>query len=54
MILSRFAIGFINLFAEHLTPNLIMKAADTKAQEEVDQLFKRVTLPVKGGCDQIK
>jgi LysR family cys regulon transcriptional activator len=54
MILSRFAIGFINLFAEHLTPNLIMKAADTKAQEEVDQLFKRTTLPVKGGCDQIK
>ena len=54
MILSRFTIGFINLFAEHLTPNLIMKAADTKAQEEVDQLFKRVTLPVKGGCDQIK
>lgn len=54
MILSRFTIGFINLFAEHLTPNLIMKAADTKAQEEVDQLFKRTTLPVKGGCDQIK
>ena len=54
MILSRFAIGFINLFAEHLTPNLIMKAADTKAQEEVDQLFKKTTLPVKGGCDQIK
>lgn len=54
MILSRFTIGFINLFAEHLTPNLIMKAADTKVQEEVDQLFKRTTLPVKGGCDQIK
>tara|TARA_Y100000780_G_scaffold232348_1_gene262931 strand:- start:1555 stop:2553 length:999 start_codon:yes stop_codon:yes gene_type:complete len=54
MILSRFTIGFINLFAEHLTPNLIMKATDTKAQEEVDQLFKRTTLPVKGGCDQIK
>jgi len=54
MILSRFTIGFINLFAEHLTPNLIMKAADTKVQEEVDQLFKSTTLPVKGGCDQIK
>jgi len=54
MILSRFAIGFINLFAEHLTPKLIMKAADTRIQEEVDKLFKKITLPVKGGCDQIK
>ena len=54
MILSRYAISFINLFAEHLNPKLIMKAAEAKTQDEVNQLFSKIELPVKGGCDQIK
>ena len=54
MILSRYAMSFINLFAEHLNPELIMKAAGTKSQEEVNPIFDKMKLPVKGGCDQIK
>ena len=54
MILSRYAMSFINLFAEHLNPKLIMKAAETKTQDEVNPLFSKIELPVKGGCDQIK
>ena len=54
MILSRYAISFTNLFAEHLNPKLIMKAAEAKTQDEVNQLFSKIELPVKGGCDQIK
>ena len=54
MILSRYAISFINLFAEHLNPKLIMKAAEAKTQDGVNQLFSKIELPVKGGCDQIK
>ena len=54
MILSRYAMSFINLFAEHLTPKLIMKAAETKTQDEVNPLFSKIELPGKGGCDQIK
>ena len=54
MILSRYAISFINLFAEHLNPKLIMKAAEAKTQDGINQLFSKIELPVKGGCDQIK
>ena len=54
MILSRYAISFINLFAEHLNPKTIMKAAETKSQEEINPMFDKIKLPVKGGCDQIK
>ena len=36
MILSRYAMSFINLFAEHLNPKLIMKAAEAKPQDEVN------------------
>ena len=54
MILSRYAMSFINLFAEHLNPKLIMKAAEAKTQNEVNLLFSKIELPVKGGCDQIK
>ena len=54
MVLSRYAMSFINLFSEHLTPSIINNAASTKYQTEVDKLFKKIKLPVKGGCDQIK
>lgn len=54
MVLSRYAMSFINLFSEHLTPSVVNNAASTKTQVEVDNLFKKIKLPVKGGCDQIK
>ena len=54
MVLSRYAMSFINLFSEHLTPSIVSNAASTKTQAEVDNLFKKIKLPVKGGCDQIK
>ena len=54
MVLSRYAMSFINLFSEHLTPSIVNNAASTKTQAEVDNLFKKIKLPVKGGCDQIK
>ena len=54
MVLSRYAMSFINLFSEHLTPSIINNAASSKTQAEVDNLFKKIKLPVKGGCDQIK
>ena len=48
------AMSFINLFSEHLTPSIVNNAASTKTQAEVDNLFKKIKPPVKGGCDQIK
>ena len=53
MVLSHYAMSFINLFS-HLTPSIVNNAASTKTQAEVDNLFKKIKLPVKGGCDQIK
>jgi LysR family cys regulon transcriptional activator len=52
-LLSQFSISFINLLAAHLTPKIILKASESKSQEDVNMLFDAINLPVMGGCDQI-
>ena len=52
-LLSQFSISFINLLAAHLTPKIILKASESKSQEDVNMLFDSINLPVMGGCDQI-
>jgi LysR family cys regulon transcriptional activator len=52
MVLRRFMVDFIHLFAPHYAPRLIRDAAASQTQEELDALIKDVGLPVRGGCEQ--
>ena len=51
MVLRGYMVDFVHLFAPHYSPRLIRDAARAQTQEEVDQLFQGVALPIKGGCE---
>ena len=51
IVLRRYMVDFINLFAPHYDPRLITDAAALETQEEVDELLKDLSLPVRGGCE---
>lgn len=44
--MRKFMYDFIELFAPHLTPELIDKASRCASKTEVDELFRRIELPV--------
>jgi LysR family cys regulon transcriptional activator len=52
MVLRRFMVDFIHLFAPHYSPRLIREAAGSLTQEQLEQLIADVPLPVRGGCEQ--
>ena len=52
MVLRRFMVDFIHLFAPHYSPRLIREAAASQTQEQLEQLIRDVQLPVRGGCEQ--
>jgi LysR family cys regulon transcriptional activator len=54
MLLTNYVINFINLFAPHISPRLIVKAAESNKQSDVNKILEGIELPVKGGCDQIQ
>jgi LysR family cys regulon transcriptional activator len=54
MLLTNYVINFINLFAPHISPRLIVKAAESNEQSDVNKILEGIELPVKGGCDQIQ
>ena len=54
MLLTNYVISFINLFAPHISPKLIVKAAEANKQSEINKILGGIELPVKGGCDQIQ
>ena len=45
--LRGFMFDFMELFAPHLTRELVAKAFKTQTQAEVDQLFRKIELPVR-------
>ena len=49
-VLRGYMVDFIALFAPHLTPELTRRAAVLENQAEVDALFAKAALPMRGGC----
>jgi hypothetical protein len=52
MVLRRFMVDFIHLFAPHYSPRLIRDAAESQTQEQLELLIADMPLPVRGGCEQ--
>jgi LysR family cys regulon transcriptional activator len=52
MVLRKYMIDFINLFAPHYSVRQIRDAAKAQSQEEVDELVREIPLPIKAGCEQ--
>jgi len=52
MVLRSFMVDFVHLLAPHYSTRLIRDAANLATQEEVDELLKDLSLPVRGGCEQ--
>jgi LysR family cys regulon transcriptional activator len=50
-VLRGYMVDFASLFAPHLLPELTQRAASMETQEDVDSLFDRAALPLRGGCD---
>jgi LysR family cys regulon transcriptional activator len=51
-VLRGYMVDFVNLFAPHYSPRLIRDAARAQSQDEVDELMKEISLPLKSGCEQ--
>jgi LysR family cys regulon transcriptional activator len=52
MVLRSFMVDFVHLLAPHYSTRLIRDAANLTTQEEVSELLKDLSLPVRGGCEQ--
>jgi LysR family transcriptional regulator, cys regulon transcriptional activator len=50
MVLRRFMVDFIHLFAPHYPARLIRDAAALENQEQVDELLKDIALPLRGAA----
>ena len=50
-VLRGYMVDFASLFAPHLLPELTQRAASMETQDEVDELFAKIRLPMRGGCD---
>ena len=51
-VFRRYMQDFISMFAPHWPLELISQAAAAETQEEVEQLAKNVTLPLRNGCTE--
>jgi LysR family cys regulon transcriptional activator len=52
MVLRKYMVDFINLFAPHYSVRQIRDVAKAQTQLEVDELVREIPLPIKGGCEQ--
>ncbi|MDP6437293.1 MAG: HTH-type transcriptional regulator CysB [Gammaproteobacteria bacterium] len=50
-VLRGYMVDFASLFAPHLLPELTQRAASLESQAEVDALFDKTSLPLRGGCE---
>ena len=50
-VLRGYMVDFASLFAPHLLPELVQRAASMETQQEVEGLFETISLPLRGGCD---
>jgi len=51
MVLRGYMVDFASLFAPHLAPELVQRAASFETQAEVDELLADIRLPLRGGCE---
>ena len=49
-VLRRYMVDFIQLFAEHVTPQQLAELQRAGNQETVDELFRHADLPLRDGC----
>ena len=52
-VLRGYMVDFVSLFAPHLNPELVRRAAELPSQAEVDALFTDVKLPLRSGCSPV-
>ena len=50
IVLRRYMLDFVQIFAPHITPDQLEKTRHVRTQTEIDKLFHDVELPVRGGC----
>ena len=50
VVLRRYMLDFVRLFAPHIDSQQIDAAAKAQEQQEIDTLFKDTKLPIRGGC----
>jgi LysR family transcriptional regulator, cys regulon transcriptional activator len=49
-VLRRYMVDFIQLFAEHVTPQQLTALQRARDQDTVDALFTNAELPLRDGC----
>jgi len=50
IVLRRYMLDFVQLFAPHITTDQLETARHVRTQADIDKLFHDVELPVRGGC----
>jgi LysR family cys regulon transcriptional activator len=50
MVLRRFMLDFIQLFAPHITADQLEKTRHVRSQADIDKLYADAKLPLRGGC----
>ena len=50
IVLRRYMLDFVQLFAPHITVDQLEKARHVRTQTEIDKLFGDARLPIRGGC----
>ena len=50
IVLRRYMLDFVQLFAPHITADQLEKTRHVRTQADVDKLFQDAQLPVRGGC----
>ena len=50
IVLRRYMLDFVQLFAPHITSDQLEKTRHVRTQSEIDKLFSDAKLPVRGGC----
>jgi len=50
IVLRRYMLDFVQLFAPHITNDQLEQTRHVRAQADIDKLFANAKLPVRGGC----
>jgi LysR family cys regulon transcriptional activator len=50
VVLRRYMLDFIRLFAPHIDAQQLDAVAKARGQDDIDALFEKTKLPVRGGC----
>ena len=50
IVLRRFMLDFVQLFAPHITAEQLEKTRHVRSQADIDKLFEGARLPLRGGC----